>query len=92
MCLQSTLAEVVYIGPQCTPPYSTSNSQGILMLLMAGEEHVGAEVFTGELLPRWRQIFLLVNPLHLNIQYHVEKLGIFLRRVTCIQLWSERKD
>ena len=79
------------IGPQCAHPHSTSYSQRILMLLMAREKHVGAEVFTGELLPRRRQIFLLVNPLHLHIQYHMEKLRVFLRRVTCIQLWSERK-
>lgn len=62
------------------------------MLLVAGEEHVGAEIFTGELLPRRRQVFLLVYLLHLHIQYHMEKLGILLRRVTCIQLWSERKN
>lgn len=61
------------------------------MLLVAGEEHVGAEVFTGELLPRRRQVFLLVHPLHLHLQNHVEKLGVLLRRVTCIQLWPERK-
>lgn len=61
------------------------------MLLVAGEEHVGAEVFTGELLPRRRQVFLLVHPLHLHVQYHMEKLGVLLRRVARIQLWSERK-
>lgn len=88
----STLAVTVCIYPQCTRPHSTSNSQCILMLLVAGEEHVGAEVFTGELLPRRRQVFLLVHSLHLHVQYYVEKLWILLRRVTCIQLWSERKE
>lgn len=83
---------MVCIAPLYTPPHSTSNSQCILMLLMAGKEHIRVEVFTGELLPRRRQVFLLVHPLHLHLQYHMEKLGIFLRRVTCIQLWSERKD
>lgn len=69
--------------------HCTSYSQRILMLLVAGKEHIRAEVFTGELLPRGRQVFLLVHPLHLHIQYHMEQLGIFLRRVACVQLWSE---
>lgn len=78
-----------HICPQCTRPQSTSDSQCVLVLLVAGEEHVGVEVFNGELLPRRRQVLLLVHPLHLHIQYHMEKLGILLRRVACIQLWSE---
>lgn len=69
----------------------TGNGQCVLMLLMAGKEHIGAEVFAGELLPRRRQVFLLVHPLHLHVQYDVEKLRVFLRGVACIQLWSEKK-
>lgn len=62
------------------------------MLLVAGEEHVGVQVFTRELLPRRCQVLLFVRPLHLYIQYHVEQLRILLRRVARIQLWSERRD
>lgn len=95
ICVQSTFAEAIcvcHVCPRCTRPHSTSNSQCVLMLLVAGEENVGTEVFTGELLPRWRQVFLLVHPLHLNVQYHMEELGILLGRVTSIQLWSERRN
>lgn len=67
---------------------STSNSKCILVLLVAGEEHAGAEVFTGELLPRRRQVFLLVCCLNIDVQYHMKQLRILLRRVTCIQIWS----
>lgn len=69
----------------------TSNSQCVLMLLMAGKENIGAEVFAGELLPRWREVFLLVHALHLHVQYDVEELRIFLRGVACIQLGSGEK-
>lgn len=69
----------------------TSNSQCVLMLLMAGKEDVRVEVFAGELFPRRRQVFLLVHPLHLHVQYDVEELRILLRGVACIQLWSEEK-
>lgn len=62
------------------------------MLLVAGEEHAGVQIFTGELLPRWRQVFLLIHPLHLQVHYHMEELRILLRRVASIQLWSERKN
>lgn len=91
-CVQPPLVEVFSIGPMYTPPHCTSHSQRILMFLVAGKEHIRAEIFTGELLPRWCQVFLLVHPLHLHIQYHMEQLGIFLGRVACVQLWPERKD
>lgn len=59
------------------------------MLLVAGEQNIGAEVFAGELLPRRRQVFLLVHTFHLHVQYDVEELRVFLRRVTRIQVRSE---
>lgn len=62
------------------------------MLFMAGKQHGGTEIFARELLPRWRQVFLFVHTLHLHVQYHMEKLRIFIRRVAGIQLWSEGKD
>lgn len=61
------------------------------MFLVAGEKHVGAQVFTGELLPWRRQVFLFVYCFNLHVQYHMEQLGILLRRITGIELWSERK-
>lgn len=62
------------------------------MFFMAGKQHSGTEVFARELFPRWRQVFLFVHPLHLHIQYHMEKLRIFIRRVASIQLWSEGRN
>lgn len=62
------------------------------MFLVAGEEHAGVEVFTGELLPWRRQVFLLVHPFDLHVKNHMEQLGILLRRVARIELWSERRN
>lgn len=61
------------------------------MLLMAGEEHVGSQVFAGELLPWRRQVFLLVDPFHFHIQNHMKQLGILFWRVARVQFWSEQK-
>lgn len=72
--------------------HCTSNSQSILMFFMARKQHGGTEIFARELLPRWCQVFRFVHPLHLHIQYHMEKLRIFIRRIASIQLWPEGKD
>lgn len=62
------------------------------MFRVAREEHIWAQVFTRKLFPWWCQVFLFVHPFHLHVQYHMEELGIFLWRVTGIELWSERKS
>lgn len=77
---------------ECTRSHRTSDCQSVLVLLVAGEQNTGVEVFAGELLPRRRQVFLLVHTFHLHVQYDVEKLRVFLRGVACIQVRSEKKD
>ena len=70
----------------------TSYSQGILVLLVTGEEDVWAEVFTGELLPGRGEVLLLVCGLHLHLHRDVEQLGVLLRSIARIQLWSAMKS
>lgn len=63
----------------------TCDGQGILMLLIAGEEDVRTQVLAGELLPRGGEVHLFVRALHFDVQEHVEQLGVLLRRVAGVQ-------